>query len=465
MSDSLLMRAPQVVPPLDPGFRPISVGSRNYLAAVRASGRGRPLAIAVERNDGLTFLHRTEVFAPGSAHDADTKTFVERLVKFLLWQIGGWKVSVCGPKEFADHIAAVYSRTGARAFDVNLMQTVYERPFIVVHLPHEQAPGSKEAAVSVGGHLDGCRIGFDLGASDYKLSAVKDGEPVFTTEIPWDPKIEPDPDWHYRKINEGLKLAASKLPRVDAIGGSSAGIIVHNRVRAASLFRAVSPKDFADRAADIFLRLQREWNVPLDVANDGDVTALAGAMSLKATGVLGIAMGSSEAAGFLDHEGRIAGWLNELAFAPIDFSPAAAVDEWSGDRGTGALYFSQQAVVKLAPAAGIALPDGHMAEQLKHVQELHVAGDGRAVRIFQTIGVYLGHALAQYSDMYGFKHVLVLGRVTSGAGGDLILEGARAVLKAEFPELAGRIAIHTPDEKNKRHGQAVAAASLPKIGG
>ncbi len=462
-SESLLLRKPLVVPPLDPGFCPISSGSRNYLKAVRSSGKGTPVAIAIERNDGLTAVHTTEAFASGTAHQSDTHAFIERLVKFLLWQIGGWKVTICGPKDLADHIAAVYSKTGARAFDVNLMETVYERPFTVDHAKFSEAPSAKEAAVSVGGHLDGCRIGFDLGASDYKLSAVKDGEPVFTTEIPWDPKVEANPDWHYQKINEGLKLAASKLPRVDAIGGSSAGIIVDNRIRAASLFRAVPAKDFAERGTNVFLRLQKEWGVPFETANDGDVTALAGAMSLNATGVLGIAMGSSEAAGFLDNDGRIRGWLNELAFAPVDCSPTAATDEWSGDRGVGALYFSQQAVVKLAPAAGIALPAGHMAEQLKHVQDLHKAGDERAVRIFETIGVYLGYALAQYADMYDFRHVLVLGRVTSGAGGDLILAGARKVLATEFPDLVDRIAIHTPDEKNKRHGQAVAAASLPKI--
>ncbi len=462
-SESLLLGKPLVVPPLDQDFRPISTGSRNYLKAVRASGSGTPVAIAIERNDGLTAVHSTEIFPPLSAHQPDTNAFIERLVKFLLWQIGGWKVTICGPKDLADHIAAVYSKTGARAFDVNLMETVYEKPFTVAHAPFSHAPVAKEAAVSVGGHLDGCRIGFDLGASDYKLSAVKDGEPIFTTEIPWDPKIESDPDWHYQKINEGLKLAASKLPRVDAIGGSSAGIIVDNRIRAASLFRAVAPKDFTERGTNIFLRLQKEWGVPFETANDGDVTALAGAMSLKATGVLGIAMGSSEAAGFLDNDGRIRGWLNELAFAPVDYSETAAMDEWSRDRGVGALYFSQQAVVKLAPAAGIALPEGHMAEQLRHVQDLHKAGDERAVKIFETIGVYLGYALAQYADMYDFRHVLVLGRVTSGAGGDLILAGARKVLATEFPDLVDRIAIHTPDEKNKRHGQAVAAASLPKI--
>jgi hypothetical protein len=59
--------------------------------------------------------------------------------------------------------------------------------------------------------------------------------------------------------------------------------------------------------------------------------------------------------------------------------------------------------------------------------------------------------------------VLVLGRVTSGAGGDVIVDGARAVLETEFPQLARRIQVHVPDEQDKRHGQAIAAASLPAL--
>jgi predicted NBD/HSP70 family sugar kinase len=357
----------------------------------------------------------------------------------------------------------VYSRTGARAFDVELMERVYERPFVVQCAAADQVPASREAPVALGGHLEGCRIGFDLGASDYKLAAVVDGQAVFTTEIPWDPKNEPDPDFHYRRLDEGLRLAAQHLPRVDAIGGSSAGIYIDNRVMVASLFRAVPPAQFAERVQPLFLRLQREWGVPLEVANDGDVTALAGAMSLRVHGVLGVAMGSSQAAGFLNQEGRITGWLNELAFAPVDYQPSAPVDEWSGDAGCGVQYFSQQAVVRLAPAAGLTLPAGHPADQLKAVQALHRQGDPRPPKIFETIGVYLGYALAQYATMYDFSHLLVLGRVTSGAGGDLIVEQARRVLQQDFPDVARRIALHLPDEKSKRVGQAVAAASLPEL--
>jgi len=457
----LLSAKPKIVPPLDPDFRPISTGNRVYEKAVYASKEKMPLAIALERNEGRVSTWRGEIFAPGSGFDADTHVYVERLVKFLLWQKGGWRLVIGGPREVAGHVQKVYSSGGARAFDVRLMADVYEKSFVVEQTDFDKAPTARESAVALGGHLEGCRIGFDLGASDYKLAAVKDGEAVFTMELPWDPKIESDPDFHYRKISEGLKLAARHLPQVDAIGGSSAGIYIDNKVMVASLFRAVPKEVFERKVKPMFLNLRKEWGVPLEVANDGDVTALAGALSLKQNSVLGIAMGSSQAAGFLDAGGRITGWLNELAFAPVDYNPRAPTDEWSGDDGCGAQYFSQQAVVRLAPAAGIELPKEHPAEQLKFVQELHRNGDARAVKIFETIGVYLGYALAHYADRYDFKHVLILGRVTSGAGGDIILRGAGEVLKMEFPDIEEKIKLHLPDEKSKRVGQAVAAASLP----
>jgi predicted NBD/HSP70 family sugar kinase len=166
----------------------------------------------------------------------------------------------------------------------------------------------------------------------------------------------------------------------------------------------------------------------------------------------------------MDLQGRIPGWLNELAFAPVDYNPAAAADEWSGDVGVGALYFSQQAVNKLLPAAKISLPlKMGLPERLKDVQELMAKGDGRAAKIYETIGVYFGYAIAHYADFYGFRHLLVLGRVTTGRGGDVLIRKAREVLRKEFSEIAARVELHVPDEKNRRVGQAVAAASLPKL--
>jgi predicted NBD/HSP70 family sugar kinase len=445
--------------PLDPGFQPAVLWNRQYAAAAKAAGDAVPLILGLERENGLVSRFETMV---RSADDADTLRYVERTVKFLLWAWGGWQLHFGGPKTIGRKIARIYSARGARKFDCEMMGRAYGKKFQIRLTPAAKVPAPREMPVAAGGHLQGCRIGFDLGASDYKVSAVVDGRAIFTEETPWNPMHQPDPEYHYRHISAALRRAAAQLPRVDAIGGSTAGIIVDNEIRVASLLRAVPKKDFP-KAAGIFKRLQREWNVPVVVMNDGDVTALAGALSLGCQGMLGLAMGSSEAAGFLNRQGRISGWLNELAFAPVDYNPHAAADEWSGDTGVGAMYFSQQAVNKLLPAAGIVLPEKlGLPERLQEVQALLAKGDARAAKIYETLGVYLGYALADYAVYYDYRHLLILGRVTTGPGGDRVVAQARAVLRGEFPELARKITLHVPDEKSRRVGQAVAAASLPE---
>lgn len=451
---------PAIGAPLDPGFLPAVLFNRNYGEATRISGKAVPLILGLERECGL--ISRFETFVKPAA-DAETLLHVERIVKFLLWSRGGWKLHFGGPKVIGEIIRKIYSSRGARKFDCQMMELAYGKKFEVILTTPSNVPTAKEMQVAAGGHLKGCRIGFDLGASDYKVSAVIDGEAVFTSETPWDPKIQANPEYHYHHLSAALHRAAACMPRVDAIGGSSAGIIVDNEIRVASLLRAIPKKHFAVAAA-VFKRIQKEWNVPLVVMNDGDVTALAGALSLKQPGMLGIAMGSSEAAGFMDKKGRILGWLNELAFAPVDYNPKAAADEWSGDSGVGALYFSQQAVNKLLPAAKIKLPARMgLPERLVEVQTLMAKGDERAAKIYETIGVYLGYTIPHYADFYDYAHMLILGRVTTGQGGDIVLAKAREVLYQEFPEVAGGIMMHVPDEATRRVGQAVAAASLPKL--
>ena len=446
--------------PLDPQFQPAVLFNRQYLATAIKSYRVVPLIIGLERENGLVRRYESVVLPEA---DPATLLYVERLVKFLLWAWGGWKLYVGGPAVIGEYIQKHYSSRGPRAFDCDMMTAAYGKKFQVVVTTAGKVAAAKETRVAAGGHLKGCRIGFDLGASDYKVSAVVDGEAIFTEETPWDPKTQANPDYHYHHISSALHRAAAHLPRVDAIGGSSAGIIVDNEIRVASLLRAIPKKDFP-RAAAIFKRIQREWNVPVTVMNDGDVTALAGALSLGSNGILGIAMGSSEAAGYMDQQGRIRGWLNELAFAPVDYQPDAAVDEWSGDKGTGVMYFSQQAVNKLLPAAKIKLPEKMgLPERLKAVQELMAKGDDRAAKIYETIGVYLGFGMAHYAGFYDFRQALILGRVTTGPGGDIVIAKAREILKKNFPEAAKKIELKVPDEKSRRVGQAVAAASLPSL--
>ncbi len=465
MSQEFKLIKPNFVPPLDEGYRPAVLANRAFRAEVEASGEGVPLVLGLERADGSVSRYETLVFPEGHARAQANLYYVERLVKFLLWQRGGWKVYVGGPRSIGEHIAKAYAMGGAREFDFKFMgEDVYEHTFTVLPCDVSEVPAENETTQALGRHLDGCRIGFDLGASDRKVSAVVNGEAVYSEEVVWEPRKQTDPAYHYNEIMTALKTAASKMDRVDAIGGSSAGVYINNRPMIASLFRGI-PKERFDEVHNLFLRIRDEMGVPLEIVNDGEVTALAGSMSLEDNGVLGIALGSSEAGGYVTMDGSITGWLNELAFAPVDYSPDAPKDEWSGDSGVGALYFSQQCVFRLAPKAGIELPkDVTDAEKLKAVQEKLEAGHEGATNIWRSMGVYMGYTIAHYADFYELKHVLVLGRCTSGKGGDLIVNGANEVLNAEFPELAKRIEVQLPDEKARRVGQSIAAASLPAIG-
>ena len=247
------------------------------------------------------------------------------------------------------------------------------------------------------------------------------------------------------------------------MGGSAAGVYINNRVRAGSLYRAVPPDQFAEKIAPLFLRIGDELGVPLEVVNDGEVTALAGSMSLGENPVLGIALGSSQAGGYVNRDGNITNWLNELAFVPVDYRPGGPLDEWSGDC-CGVQYFSQQATNRLATSAGMKFPDKMgLPERLVQLQEKMDAGDKIAAQIYETIGTYVGYGIAHYADFYDLKHVLLLGRVTTGPGGDIILRKSLEVLRIEFPEIASQVSIALPDEKSRRVGQSIAAASLPSI--
>jgi predicted NBD/HSP70 family sugar kinase len=453
---------PRFIPPLDEGFQPASLANCTYREEL-ASG-GVPLVFGLEREAGCLSRFETQVFPPGHPKAAWNLDYAERILKFLLWQRGTHTVYVGGPLEIGHALKSIYSPEGKRRFDYLFMgEQVYQRPFRILPCRPEEVPPELEAGGSVGRHLDGCRVGFDLGASDRKASAVIDGQVVYSEEVIWNPRQQADPDYHFTEILASIQAAASKMPCLDAVGGSSAGIIIHNRPMVASLFRSVPPERYGE-VHSIFERLGSTLGVPVEVINDGDVTALAGSMSLEENGVLGIAMGSSQAAGYVNPQGQVLGGLNELCFAPVDYRPDAPVDEWSGDIGAGSQYFSQQCVFRLAPKAGIDVPAGIPdAQKLAFVQQQLEAGHPGAEQIWESMGVYLGYSMAHYADFYEFKHALILGRCTSGRGGEIMLVGAQKVLEAEFPELVERIHLQLPDERSRRVGQSIAAASLPQI--
>ena len=444
-------------PVLDPEFIPMLKFNRAFLRDAK-----KPVSVAVERADGQMATTHTYIHGTPEMAEAD-RYYIDRLVKTALWMKGGYKIYV-DDQGLYDYLRSVYCKGGEREFDWDFMANIFEHPFEVVLT--DKVPESRDCPKAMGGHLKGCRIGFDAGGSDRKVSAVIDGETVFSEEVVWLPKVNPDPEYHYQGIVSALKSAAAHMPRVDAVGVSSAGIYINDRTMSASLFLKVPKELYESKVKNIFIRAITDTfgNVPYAVANDGDVSALAGTMSLNDNNVLGIAMGTSEAVGYVNEDGCITGWLNELAFVPVDANPAAMRDEWSGDIGCGVKYFCQDGVNKLAPRAGIKLDENASpAEKLKVTQKLMESDDPRAVQVYESIGTYLGHTLAYYYEHYGFRYVLLLGRVMSGKGGDLLLAACREVLDDEYPEYADKILLTLPDEKFRRVGQSMAAASLPEL--
>lgn len=444
-------------PKLDQSFIPFGVWAESFLKDAK-----KPIAIAVEREQGRVSVHHTFIHGTPEMTEADYR-YLERYVKFLLWSIGGFKVSICGYSELAKKLQAAYAPAGERQFDYTFVDQLYEKKLEILDLPLDACPAANEKAEPMGGHMEGCRIGFDAGGSDRKVSAVIDGECVYSEEVVWFPKLKEDPDYHYEHILEAFRIAASKMPRVDAIGVSSAGDYIDNEPRVASLFIKV-PRENWDRVKTIYTRAAAAiGDVPLVVANDGDVSALAGAMGLDAGKLMGLAMGTSEAVGYVDADKNVLGWINELAFAPVDLQSGAMQDEWSTDYGVGCKYFSQDAVIKLCPAAGIDLPEElSLAGKLKFVQKLMEEDDPRAQAIFETIGAYFAYTMVLYSQFYDIDYMMLMGRVMSGKGGDTILKVCNDILTEEYPELAAKCKVTLPDEKMRRVGQAVAAASLPK---
>ena len=452
----------KVTPELDPGFVPAALWNREFRKKAAADPAAIDVAITLERSNGAVSRFDTKLLPDTESNLKLNLRYVERLVKFMLWAYGGRCVTVAGAPLVAAELSKIYSASGERAFDFEVMgERIYGSTFEVKSCAYADAVPEKKISVKLGGNFQGCRIGFDLGGSDRKCAAVIDGKAVHSEEVVWDPYFQKDVNYHREGILDSLRRAAEKMPRIDAIGGSAAGVYVENQPRIASLFRGIPEADFKTKVQPIFLEIAKEFpGVPFVVLNDGEVTALAGAISLKRNAMIGLAMGTSEAVGYVTPDGSLTDYLNELAFAPVDYrEDDPPRDEWSGDYGVGAMYLSQQAVGRLVKAAGFEFPEGTpLPEVLKLVQKARSENDPRASRIYRTVGAYLGYAIAHYADFYDLENLLLLGRVSSGDGGSEIIAEAARVLKEDFPEL--KVDIHIPDETFKRHGQAVIAASL-----
>lgn len=444
---------------LDNNFIPFIKILNQFKADVKKND-SQPLSICIERNDGYNYIYSLNIFK-----DDLKKNYpiVERIVKSLIWIVGGYKIYIAGDSIIADKLAYDYSIGGIREFDVLFMEKIYEKKFEILSCDFSYLPKNKTQHLNIGGNYSGNRIGFDAGGSDRKVCAVKNGEILYSEEVLWLPKIHSDPQYHYDEIYEAFKTAALKLDnKVDAIGISSAGVYIDNKIMAASLFKNVNDNLFEKCVKNMYIDISSQFgHIPVVVANDGDVTALAGALQINDNKVLGIAMGTSEAVGYINSNGGINGWLNELAFVPIAFNNNE-VDEWSGDYGTGANYLCQEGIIMLAKLIGHNFNDSDdtPAKKLKHIQLSLEKNEDKYLNIYETMGKYLAYSIAYYSEFYDIKHILLLGRVVSGKGGDTLINNARKILLKEFNI---NYNFFMPDEKNRRLGQSIVAASLPII--
>lgn len=450
-------------PPLEPGFISPALWNRFYRRLVKADPQPQQITFALIRHNHSVSIHHETILGQGHSSSHLTERYLERVFKFLLWQKGASRVLIAGSDAVTASLAAAYSKGGPRSFDFTLMgEKLHGQTFEILSCPADSLPGEHQPTYNLGGHQGGCRIGLDLGGSFRKVVALCENKVVYSNATPWSPYFQTDPQFHLTEIKDSLTRAAAHLPSVSAIGCSAAGSYLDNRVLAASLFRGISQSTFAKVIRPMFLNLREEWGgIPFEVINDGEVTALAGAQQLGKTEVLGLSLGTSLAGGYVTPSGALTPWLNELAFVPVDYNPDGSIDEWSGDIGCGVQYFSQHAIVRWAQHAGFRWPEiQSVSERAFAVQQAMHAGDERARRVFETLGICLGYAIAHFSDFYEFRHILVLGGVISGMSAEIVLFSANKVLRSEFPALADTIQIHTSHESGNRFHQAITAAGL-----
>merc|ERR1711981_206245 len=294
--------------------------------------------------------------------------------------------------------------------------------------------------------------------------------------------------YHFDAIVAAMKGSIERAKEkgfgdIQAVGGSATGTVsADNDATWCDIFPNVPPDVYKEKVVDIFQRIAKDLagDVPLKVINDGEVTALAAVQKIKAGNVMGISMGSSEGGGYANADGNLLGWINELCYIRLDLNPNAPTDPWTKGAHTGIshMYLGQRGATKLAAKAGVKVPENQVyphpdmctithenhAQCLKLIQKAMAdpEQEPEVRKLYETVGVYLGYGLAQYTEFYKIDNVMILGRVSKGAGGDLMMATAKKVLETEFPEIPP-ITFHTADDHFKAVGQCIAAAALPTI--
>merc|ERR1719362_2432164 len=360
----LLLVRPKIPAPLDPNFAPLILAKKNYLKAVEGSSEF--LEWALPRSDGVG-RYKLPVFADGH-EDVEASIYLAGvLIQEMIWQRSASGLLLSGPPKICEALKAAYSIGGQYEFEVLQMPKVCgtpDKPFTTTICEPSKLPPHKDTPQACGTVANGCRLAFDLGKSDIKTVAVKDGEVLYSKETEWD-VTNPDPDYHYTAIRAALEKAKECLPKIDAVGGSATGTISgSNEATWCDIFPNVPPDVYKAKVVDIFSRITKEvaGDVPLKVINDGEVTALAAFQKIKKGNIMGISMGSSEGGGYSNADGNLMGWINELCYIKLDLNPEAPTDPWTkgNHRGMSHMYLGQRGATKLAAKAGVKLPPNYV---------------------------------------------------------------------------------------------------------
>jgi len=408
------------------------------------------------------------------------------MIQETIWRCGATALQLAGPAKICELLKANFSKGGTYEFEAATMPKCNGTADVVFEVTIVGAgdlPENKDTPQECGKDANGCRLAFDLGKSDIKTVCIKDGEVLDSAETEWD-VTNPDPDYHFDAIVDAMRKCVERAKakgfgEIQAVGGSATGTVSpNNEATWCDIFPNVPPDVYKAKVVDIFKRIVKEvaGDVPMKVINDGEVTALAAVQKIKKGNVMGISMGSSEGGGYTNADGNLMGWINELCYIKLDMNPKAPKEPWTNcHTGLSHMYLGQRGATKNAHKI-CEVPENYKyphpdmctikhedhAQCLKLVQKAMVENPEKASDLYRTCGVYLGYGLAQYCEHYKIDHVMILGRVSKGAGGDLMLQVAAEVLATEFPELP-KIEFHTADDHFKAVGQCIAAAALPQI--
>jgi predicted NBD/HSP70 family sugar kinase len=432
-------------------FDPSFISARKALEKFEEAGTS-PLSIAISQPRGLIYVYNTKV----NPDPIVTYPFLKRLLLTLVWMVGGSQIQLYGDSKVCDYL--ISKQKGDPEWDSTAlnMEMIFSHPFSIVKVANK--PQAHDYHIPLSDDFSGCRIGFDAGGSDRKVSAVKDGQVLYSEEVLWQPKSQKDFKYHYDGVVDSFRRAAKYLPHVDAIGVSTAGVPVDNEMAQCNLFFSLPMDKQINPGRKLYIDVVKNEfpDATLKVANDGDVTAMGGSFYFHKDKVLGLAMGTSLAAGYCINS-SFNGWISELGKVPLNYASDAICHYATHISGAGSEYLSQKGIIRLCEKAGF-VTEGTLPIRLLAIQEEAKKGNPTILEAYDEMGIYLGSALALYSKFLDIRSVLLLGRVMSGVGGEHIVASATAYLKENgYPNMD----IFTPDEKFKRLGQSYLAASLP----